>query len=64
MILVSEFWAMGGYGEFVWPAYGVSILALVIIAVLSFRKMKATERNLNHLKEKKKKHASQNQIPG
>lgn len=54
MILLSEFWAMGGYAEFVWPAYGVSILALLAIAVLSFRKMKATERNLTRLQEKKK----------
>jgi heme exporter protein CcmD len=25
---MSGFWAMGGYGAFVWPAYGISALGL------------------------------------
>jgi heme exporter protein D len=29
----SAFWAMGGYGLFVWLAFGVSILALVLLIV-------------------------------
>lgn len=29
----QEFWAMGGYGLFVWLAFGVSILALLILSV-------------------------------
>lgn len=26
----SEFWAMGGYGYFVWMSTGVTVLALVV----------------------------------
>jgi heme exporter protein D len=29
----SQFWEMGGYGFFVWLSFGVSILALVIMAL-------------------------------
>jgi heme exporter protein D len=26
----DSFWAMGGYGSFVWGAYGVTVLALAV----------------------------------
>ncbi len=26
----SEFWAMGGYGAFVWGAYGVTVAVLAV----------------------------------
>ena len=29
----SEFWAMGGYGFFVWLSYGISALAVVLYIV-------------------------------
>jgi heme exporter protein D len=25
---MSDFWAMGGYAAYVWPAYGISFVAL------------------------------------
>ena len=25
---MSDFWNMGGYGVFIWPAYGVTVLGL------------------------------------
>lgn len=30
---LSQFWQMGGYGFFVWLSFGVSLLALVIMAL-------------------------------
>jgi heme exporter protein D len=40
----SDFWSMGGYGRYVWSAYGV--LALAIVAeVLSLRARAARARS-------------------
>ena len=41
---MSAFFHMGGYAAYVWPAYGVSALALIaatLITVHSYRKAKA-----------------------
>lgn len=40
----QTFFDMGGYAAYVWPAYAVSILALLALAVLSWRKMRRAER--------------------
>ncbi len=34
----SEFWAMGGYGFYVWGSYGVTLAALVVEIVLLRRR--------------------------
>ena len=31
---ISEFFAMGGYGAYIWPAYGVTLAALIINALV------------------------------
>jgi heme exporter protein CcmD len=31
---MSGFWAMGDYGAYVWPAYGISAAGLLVAAVL------------------------------
>ena len=38
----QDFWAMGGSGPFVWGAYGVAALAL-LVAVLIFFSLKGWE---------------------
>ena len=41
---MNEFFAMGGYGAFIWPAYGVSALAIggaIIWTLVSWRRAKA-----------------------
>ena len=41
---MSNFWAMGGYAAYVWPAYGVSFVALAATAwwvVSAYRRTKA-----------------------
>ncbi len=55
MILLSEFWNMGGYAIYIWPAYGVSMAALFIIGWMSFRRMKTLDKRLGSLKKDRKK---------
>ncbi|HBO37254.1 MAG TPA: heme exporter protein CcmD [Pasteurellaceae bacterium] len=33
----SDFFNMGGYGFYVWLAYGVSFVAILLLAVYSYR---------------------------
>ena len=40
----QTFLDMGGYAAFVWPAYGLSAVALIAVAVFSWREMRRTER--------------------
>jgi heme exporter protein D len=40
---MAEFFAMGGYGAYIWPCYALSLIVLVGIAV-SARRSLATER--------------------
>jgi len=45
----EQFWAMGGYGSFVWGSYGVTMLALAVevwlVRVRRRRALAAVERN-------------------
>jgi heme exporter protein D len=41
---MSTFWEMGGYAAFVWPAYGISLISLVALSVVSWRAMRRAER--------------------
>jgi len=34
---MSNFWAMGGYAIYVWPAYGISFLGVAGAALLTVR---------------------------
>jgi heme exporter protein D len=43
---MAEFFAMGGYGAFVWPAFGLSAIVLVALLVTSVRSLRASEQAL------------------
>ncbi len=43
---LRDFFAMGGYGAFVWPAYGASALVLGWLWVSSLRRLRGLERAL------------------
>lgn len=43
---LQRFFAMGGYAAYVWPAYGIALLALVGLLLLRWRRMLAAERGL------------------
>lgn len=34
---MDSFFAMGGYGAYVWPAYGVSALGLLLAVIVTLR---------------------------
>ena len=42
----SEFFAMGGYGFYVWGAYGVAALCMLIEAILAAQRHGRTRRAL------------------
>jgi heme exporter protein D len=46
MDAILNFLAMGGYAPFVWPAFGVTILFLVGMAVQSLRSYRARQHEL------------------
>jgi heme exporter protein D len=48
---MSHFLAMGGYAAFVWPAYGVALLALGGLLVQSLRQYRARQRELERLQD-------------
>lgn len=43
---MTEFLAMGGYGAYVWSAYGVSLLALAFAGIWPLATMRSTVRRL------------------
>ncbi len=43
---LRTFFAMGGYGAFVWPAFGASALVLGWLWVSSLRRLRGLERAL------------------
>lgn len=43
---MSAYLAMGGDGEFIWPAYGVAALVLAVIAIASVRNLRRSEAAL------------------
>jgi len=43
---IAAFLAMGGYARYLWPAYGLAAVALVVLLVVSFKAMRAREREL------------------
>lgn len=48
---MSDYLAMGGYAAFVWPAYGLSAIVMIGLAVSGWRSLKARERDLAKLKD-------------
>ncbi len=42
----GDFWAMGGYAAFVWPAYAVTVLALAALLISALRSLRHAERAL------------------
>ncbi|MGB1548016.1 MAG: heme exporter protein CcmD [Alphaproteobacteria bacterium] len=46
---IQEFLTMGGYGEFVWPAYAVAAIVLAALLGWSLRELRQNERTLRNL---------------
>ena len=52
---MGEFFDMGGYAAFVWPAYGLSAGVLVFIAWLSIKNLKETQNTFDKLSGEQEK---------
>jgi len=46
---VSDFFAMGGYGGFVWPAFGLTAVVMIWLLTVSLRRLRENQRLLNRL---------------
>ena len=46
MSAADGYWAMGGYAAYVWPAYAVAVVALVLLLVTALRSLRQAEREL------------------
>jgi len=44
-----NFWAMGGYAAFVWPAYAASALGLIVAVVWTLSAYAAAKKKLREL---------------
>ncbi|AGI31546.1 TPA: heme exporter protein CcmD [Mannheimia haemolytica] len=58
---ISDFFAMGGYGFYVWLSYGVSFIAMIGLIWLSRREQKAilAQAKKEIVREEKLKQTSQ-----
>ncbi len=54
MTALGEFLDMGGYGAFVWPSYGISVVILVALFVISLRQLKKVENDLKPLEQNRR----------
>ena len=48
---MSSFFAMGGYAAFIWPAYGVSAVALVAMIWQSWSAWRTARKKLQALED-------------
>ena len=46
---MAEFFAMGGYAGYVWPAYGATILTLAVAVIMSLRAHAKARENVRRL---------------
>jgi heme exporter protein D len=52
---MTEFFYMGGYGAYIWPAYGVAALVMIGLMVATLRSLKAREAELALLEADREK---------
>ena len=43
---LAEFFAMGGYAGFIWPAYGIAALVLIGLLVVSLHQLRQARETL------------------
>ncbi len=49
MDAIADFFAMGGYAAFVWPAFAVAGVVLAALLVISLRDLRARQAELDTL---------------
>jgi heme exporter protein D len=50
---MTEFFHMGGYGAYIWPAYGIAALVMIGLMVATLRSLKSRETELSALEAEK-----------
>lgn len=50
----SAFMAMGGYGGYVWPAFGLTAAVMIGLLIASVRSLRAREKDLLQLRAEMK----------
>ena len=55
MSSVSDFLSMGGYAQYVWPAFAVAAVVLVALLVVSRRALRANEAALEALQSDRRR---------
>ena len=48
---MAEFFAMGGYGGYVWSCFAIVALVMVILLVQSLRDLEGVRRDLDRLEQ-------------
>lgn len=48
---LTEFLQMGGFANYVWPAYLITILVMTLVALVSWRSLRKVRRQLEQLKQ-------------
>lgn len=49
MEAISEFLAMGGHGIYIWPAYGIAAVVMIVFALTTVRRLRVREAELARL---------------
>ncbi len=49
MEAIAEFFAMGGHGAFIWPAFAVAAVVMGALLVVSLRQARANQAGLDRL---------------
>jgi heme exporter protein D len=52
---MNEFIEMGGYGAFIWPAYGAAALLMAGVTILSWKSMRQREALVESLRASRRK---------
>ena len=50
MDMIRDYFAMGGYASFVWPAFALSAVVLVALLIVSLRNLRLSEAALAELR--------------
>lgn len=58
---MSEFFAMGGYAAFIWPAYGLAAAVLAGLTVQSFISMREKEALVESLRESRNRRLAEDE---
>jgi heme exporter protein D len=45
-MMTGDYWAMGGYAAYVWPAYGLTVVILAGLLIGAVRALRQAEREL------------------